>query len=53
MEPHKEENVTRFCQLVGRFKRNNFARPLQLVAEAAKMYLLNSDKTIEMYDLLD
>lgn len=49
----EDSRITRYFQEVGRFKRNSFARPLQMVLDKSRLHLLNSDKTIESYIVLD
>lgn len=53
--PFRDESnkLTRYFEEVGRFKRNTFARPLQMTLEGSKLHLLNSDKAIETYTILD
>jgi len=55
LQPFRDEEsrLTRYAQEVGRFKRNTFARPLQMVLEDSKLHVLNSDKIIETYTILD
>lgn len=55
LEPTKDEQtkIMRYCEQVGRFKRSTFARPLQMVLQPGKISVLNSDKQLEVYALLD
>lgn len=43
----------RYCEQVGRFKRGTFARPLQITMQMNRLYVLNSDKQLEVYAVLD
>jgi hypothetical protein len=52
VEIHVDGRSEKVCSVGGRHRRNNFSRCLQVVVHEEHMYVLNNDKSMEVYQIL-